>query len=94
MSDDKIAEIRKRHLIARTEIDQYGAYRFDGYTYQGSLSQSQEDLDTALAEVDRQRAQIERLREALEYIVNVCPAIDPDGDQAHERARKALEGKL
>jgi hypothetical protein len=39
------------------------------------------------------RAEIKRLRAALEYMVNVCPAIDPDGEKAHERARNALEGK-
>ena len=89
---DKIAEIRKRHS-KRSEIDQSGCYRLDGYTYMGSLAQSQEDVATLLAEDERHRAENERLRAALEYMVNVCPAIDQDGDRAHEQARKALEGK-
>ncbi len=57
---DKIDEIRDRHS-RRSEIDQSGCYRLDGFTYMGSLSQSQEDVATLLAEVDRQRAEIERL---------------------------------
>lgn len=45
------------------------------------------------AEIERLRAENERLREALQYMVNVCPAIDLDGELAHELAREALEGK-
>ena len=62
---DKIAEIRKRHS-KRSEIDQSGCYRLDGYTYMGSLAQSQEDVATLLAEDERHRAENERLRAALE----------------------------
>jgi hypothetical protein len=58
---DKIAEIRKRHS-KRSEIDQSGCYRLDGLTYMGSLAQSQEDVDTLLAEDARHRAENERLR--------------------------------
>jgi multidrug resistance efflux pump len=65
MSDDKIAEIRKRHS-KRFEIDQSGCYRLDGFTYMGSLAQSQEDVDTLLAEDARHRAEIERLRENVD----------------------------
>lgn len=62
---DKIAEIRKRHS-KRSEIDQSGCYRLDGLTYMGSLAQSQEDVDTLLAEDARHRAEIERLRENVD----------------------------
>jgi hypothetical protein len=27
---------------------------------------------------------------ALEYVLNVCPAIDPSGEDAHEKARAVL----
>lgn len=47
----------------------------------------------SVEEIKWLRAEVERLLAALEYMVNVCPAIDPDGDRAHEQARKALEGK-
>ncbi len=50
-------------------------------------------MSDKIAEIERLRAENERLRGALEYMVNVCPAIDPEGDRAHEQARKALEGK-
>lgn len=30
------------------------------------------------------------LYEALEYVLNVCPAIDPSGEDAHEKAKAAL----
>ena len=30
------------------------------------------------------------LVEALEYMVAVCPAVDPSGEEAHEKARAAL----
>ena len=59
---DKIAEIRDRHS-KRTEIDHNGSYRLDGYSYPGTLTQSQRDLETALAEVERLREENERLRE-------------------------------
>ena len=39
------------------------------------------------------RADNERLRGALQDMVNMCPAISLDGELAHELARKALEGK-
>jgi hypothetical protein len=65
---DKIAEIRERHRD-RTEIDQSGGYRLNGFTYHGSLSQSQDDLETALAEV-------ERLHRALYRIAGKVPFAD------------------
>jgi len=46
MTDDKIAEIRDRHS-KRTGIDHNGSYRLDGYSYPGTLTQSQRDLETA-----------------------------------------------
>ena len=61
------------------------------HIYQDRLSLP--NVATVVGERDEARAEVERLRDVLEYIVNVCPAIDPDGDQAHERARKALEEK-
>ena len=91
---DKIAEIRDRHS-KRTEIDHNGSYRLDGYSYPGTLTQSQRDLETALAEVERQR-------EALKNIAALDPDV-PDAlvadalrvvvAQMGDLARKALEGK-
>ena len=75
MSDDKIAEIRERHS-KRSEIDQSGAYKLDGFTYHGSLSQSQEDVDTLLAEVYR-------LREVIRTIRARCVELD-DSDAVSE----------
>ena len=61
---DRIAEIRTRHS-KRSEIDQSGCYRLDGFTYMGSLArQSQEDVATLLAEVERLRAERDALRDA------------------------------
>lgn len=34
---------------------------------------------------------VEGLVDALEYVLNVCPAIDPSGEDAHEKARAALK---
>lgn len=51
------------------------------------------EVEECAPELEQKRAEIERLRAALEYMVNVCPAIDPDGDRAHEQARAALEGR-
>ena len=72
MSDDRISEIRTRHS-KRSEIDQSECYRLDGFTFMGSLSKSQEDVATLLAEVERLTRQrdkawveVERLRNALE----------------------------
>jgi hypothetical protein len=70
---DKIAEIRKRHS-KRSEIDQSGCYRLDGLTYMGSLAQSQEDVDTLLAEDARHRAEIERLRARVAVLERVREA--------------------
>ena len=44
-------------------------------------------LDKKLAELERVNAQ---LLEALEFMVEVCPAIDPTGGEAHDRARAAI----
>ena len=66
---DKIAEIRTRHS-KRSEIDQSGCYRLDGFTYESSLAQSQEDVATMLAEVERLRAEMEKLRADIERIEN------------------------
>lgn len=35
-------------------------------------------------------AQAPRLLEALEYMLNVCPAIDASGEDAHDKARAAI----
>lgn len=89
MTDDKIAEIRDRHS-KRTGIDHNGSYRLYGYSYPGTLTQSQRDLETALAEVERLRADNERLfnedtktRHALGGWVWVCP--DGGDEPTHER---------
>ena len=66
MSEDKIAKIRARHS-KRSEIDQSGCCRLDGFTFMGSLAQSQKDVATLLAEDDRQREENERLREAVRW---------------------------
>jgi hypothetical protein len=71
---DKIAEIRTRHS-KRSEIDQSGCYRLDGFTFMGSLSKSQEDVATLLAEVERLREDNERLRDVLQRV-----SVRPSGD--------------
>ena len=58
MSDDKIAEIRARHLI---DAKWCGWWTHDRW-------QRHDDLGTALDEVDRQRAEIERLTGALKQV--------------------------
>ena len=96
---DKIEEIRKRHS-KRSEIDQSGCYRLDGFTYMGSLSQSQEDVATLLAEDARHRAEIDGLRAALRECACACSSIREcysewakDNYCLHLNARNALEGK-
>ena len=90
MSDDKIAEIRARHL------------RDDRWRYSPSMMapQMHDDRATLLDEVDRQRAEIERLREALQESACACSSIREcasewakDGKCPHLIARVALEGK-
>lgn len=34
---------------------------------------------------------VDGLVAALEYMLNVCPPIDPSGEDAHEKARSALK---
>lgn len=58
------------------------------------------ERDAALAEVDRQRAEIERMREALRFCACACSSIREcvsegakDGKCPHLIARKALEDK-
>jgi hypothetical protein len=82
---DKIAEIRKRHS-KRSEIDQSGCYRLDGLTYMGSLAQSQEDVDTLLAEVERLRwaLEVEGLRLAACDVV----AMADTPESAEQRREK------
>ncbi len=99
MSDDKIAEIRARHL------------RDDRWCYSPS-PQMHDDRAALLAEVDRQRAEIERLRMALRWYANprnhapverrnpgdpdpavVFIELPPIMRDCGKRARKALEVK-
>ena len=88
---DKIEEIRKRHS-KRSEIDQSGCYRLDGFTYTGSLAQSQEDVDTLLAEDERHRAEIERLRADLATQQGCCDgAAAQDAHVRQERAEHKAE---
>ncbi len=41
----------------------------------------------------RLMAEVERLREALTYMPNVCPPINAQGEEAHQKARAALEAE-
>lgn len=70
MSDDKIAEIRARHL------------REDRWCYSPS-PQMHDDRATLLAEVERLRAEIERLREVIRTIRARCVELD-DSDAVSE----------
>ena len=90
MSDDKIEEIRARHL------------REDRWRYSPS-PQMHDDRATLLAEVDRQRAEIERLQAENERLHNVHESACEGGERLHkenihlrleiERLLEALEGK-
>lgn len=70
MSDDKIEEIRARHL------------REDRWCYSPS-PQMHDDRATLLAEVEKQRAEIERLREVIRTIRARCVELD-DSDAVSE----------
>lgn len=65
----------------------------DCATLLAEVERLQANNDNLTLERDEVRAEVERVRGALQYMVNVCPAIDPDGDLAHELARNTLEGK-
>ena len=69
MSDDKIAEIRER----------YAGYSLNS----GNAGKANEDRGWLLAEVDRQRAEIERLREVIRTIRARCVELD-DSDAVSE----------
>ena len=90
MSDDKIAEIRARHL------------RDDRWCYSPS-PQMHDDRATLLAEIERQRAEIERLRakikwlieddERLHYVLYRIANPPPFADCPVERAQNATRGE-
>jgi RNA polymerase-binding transcription factor DksA len=99
MTDDKIEEIRARHR-KRSEIDQSGCYRLDGFTFMGSLAQSQEDVATLLAEVERLRAAARNALNELNCIEedggHRCIRCDSEIDEGHHvrlALRNALEAK-
>lgn len=102
MSEDKIAEIRDRHS-KRTGIDHNGSYRLDGYSYPGTLTQSQRDLETALAEIETLRAENKRLRakikwlieddERLHYVLYRIANPPPFADCPVEMAQNATRGE-
>jgi len=90
MTDDKIAEIRARHLI---DAKWCGWWTHDRW-------QLHDDLGTALAEVDRQRAEIERLRENVDRLGKEVERADRLREEiarvkADNRSlvKRALEGK-
>ena len=96
MSDDKIAEIRARHVL-------YPPSRNARY----SFIMAYQDIAALLAEVDRLRAEVERLRAAARNALNELNCIEEDGghrcircdseiDEGHHvriALRNALEGK-
>lgn len=85
---DKIEQIRARHKAVTWRIHELP-------------SQIHDDREMLLAEVDRQRTEIERLREALKDMLNGWRYIretygDLAGvgwDRAEQKALSALEGK-
>lgn len=89
---DTIEDIRARHLI---DAGWCGWWSHD-------RKQQHDDRGTLLAEVDRQRAEIERLSEALRKTACACSSTrecpspwpsDISGWCQHLNARMALEGK-
>ena len=91
MSDDKIAEIKERHF--HDERWRNGP----SMGFETICPQTHDDRAFLLAEVDRQRAEIERFREALTDIANQ-ETTGPSKWQLVvarlcEIARETLEGK-
>ncbi len=77
MTDDKIAEIRER----------YAGYSLNS----GNAGKANEDRGWLLAEVDRQRAEIERLRKALQDIADDC---EDDYPPSHGAIKYAVQDAL
>ena len=99
---DKIAEIRARHS-AKAKIDPSGGYRIDGYSYPETLVQTQHDLATLLAEVERLRAEIERqarhieeLRQKIDAERSCACSFDAPGDvcAAHSLALAEAQAEI
>lgn len=89
MSEDRIAEIRARHEAGPI-----------GMLPMQALAVAEDDRAFLLAEDERHRAQIERLRAALRECACACSSIREcvsewarDGKCPHADARNALEGK-
>lgn len=73
--------------IRITETGPWSVFNADGNWIAVTTRKQWKDEDKANA---RLIAAAPDLLEALEYMVNVCPAIDPDGEEAHNRAADAI----
>ena len=62
----------------------------EGNGFKVGLAWIGEDLQGKGREAAYLISVVEELYEALEHMVNVCPAIDPSGEEAHKRAREVL----
>jgi alkanesulfonate monooxygenase SsuD/methylene tetrahydromethanopterin reductase-like flavin-dependent oxidoreductase (luciferase family) len=51
---------------------------------------AREKVKAARAERDRRADCFDGLLEALEYMLNSCPAIDPNGEEARQKAQAAI----
>lgn len=87
---DKIAEIRARHAEARPRLARAAKSYMPISEYQALSWKCQDDRATLLAEVDRQRAEIERLQKEADLTREALGGwalVPPDGgaDPTHER---------
>ena len=82
MSDD-LDDIRARHraVLRQKEHERYA---------DRNGAEAHNDRAALLRMLDEAAAREARLREALEYVLNVCPPIDPTGEDARRAARAAL----
>ena len=78
MADDKIAEIRERHKETQTRLARATRSYMPVSEYEGLGWQLQRDRATLLAEVDRLRAEIERLLQAVGLATTAVPDMQVD----------------